>query len=252
MLLALIGIGVGYSWVGGNTQNLQRARIEAETFARVKEALIGWSVSRTESTCPPCERPGELPCPDANNDGDAEASCVAGAVRRVPWKTLGIDAPNDSARETLWYAIAGPFRNWGHNHDPIHSDTKGNITVYQGSAASTVTSGAIAVLFAPGASLGAQNRTTAATACPTTGSSIAGNLCAATYLDTAASVSNAATNGPYISGQASGAFNDKLMVIKTTDLMPIVEPRVAREVRSLLQQYKIATGFQGYNGGAGV
>jgi hypothetical protein len=115
-----------------------------------------------------------------------------------------------------------------------------------------VTTEAIAVLFAPGASLGAQNRTTAAGTCPTTGTSIAGNLCAANYLDTAATVSNAATNGPYISAQASSMFNDKLMVIKTTDLMPIVEQRVAREVRTLLQKYKIATGLQGYNGGAGV
>jgi len=42
------------------------------------------------------------------------------------------------------------------------------------------------------------------------------------------------------------------MVITTADLMPVVEQRVAREVRKILQAYKTATAAQGYNGGAGI
>jgi hypothetical protein len=188
-----------------------------------------------------------------NNDGSEDGTCVAGAIGRVPWKTLGIPEPKDGAGETLWYAIAGPFRIWTVNNDPIHSDTRGNLTVHQESTASAVTTEAIAVLFAPGMAQGTQNRDTAATAlCPTTGTTIARNLCAANYLETAAGVNNSATNGPFISALSSDTFNDKVMAITTADLMPIVEQRVAREVRTILQSYKAATAALGYNGGAGV
>jgi hypothetical protein len=231
---------------------LRRDRDTAAAFAEVKRALIGWSAARTEGAgCPPssCARPGELPCPDINPlDGYEDGSCVAGAIGRVPWKTLGIPEPKDAAGETLWYAIAGPFRTYNVNSNPIHSDTKGNITVYQDTTASAITAEAIAVLFAPGATLGAQNRDTVATAlCPTTGTTIARNLCAANYLESTASVDNSVINGPFISAQSSDTFNDKVLAITTADLMPIVEQRVAREVRTILENYRIATAAQGYN-----
>jgi hypothetical protein len=88
--------------------------------------------------------------------------------------------------------------------------------------------------------------------CPTTGTTIAKNLCAANYLETTAGVNNATTNGPFIAALSSGTFNDKVMAITTADLMPVVEQRVAREVRTILQSYKTATAALGYNGGAGV
>jgi hypothetical protein len=253
MMIAVLVGAVVFSMVNPDTLALQRDKNTAAAFASVKQALIGWSVQRTPSVPLPNARPGELPCPDMNNDGLEDGTCVAGAIGRVPWKTLGIPEPKDAAGETLWYAIAGPFRIFNVNSDPIHSDTKGNITVYQDSTASVVTTEAVAVLFAPGLALGAQNRDTVATAlCPTTGTTIAGNLCAANYLETAATVNNSTTNGPFISALSSDTFNDKVMAITTADLMPIVEQRVAREVRTILQAYKTATAAQGYNGGAGI
>lgn len=232
-----------YGMVDTTSAALRRDQDTAVVFARAKQALIGWSVQRTPSGMVPNARPGELPCPDMNNDGLEDGSCAAGAIGRVPWKTLGIPEPKDAAGETLWYAIAGPFRIWNMNGTPINSDTKGNVTVYQDSAAVTITAEAVAVIFAPGALLGGQNRNPAATAlCPTTGTTIANNLCAANYLETAAGVNNAATNGPFISAQGSDTFNDKIMVITTADLMPVVEKRVARELRALLLAYRANSG----------
>jgi hypothetical protein len=243
MLFGLLTALFVFNFVDTTSLALRRDRDTAAAFANVKQALIGWSVQRTPSVPLPNARPGELPCPDMDNDGLADNSCAAGAIGRVPWKTLGIPEPKGAAGETLWYAIAGPFRNWSDNNNPIHSDTKGNLTVYQDSTASAITTEAIAVLFAPGGSLGTQNRDPAATAlCPTTGTTIARNLCAANYLETAASVNNSTTNGPFISAPISDTFNDKVMVITTADLMPIVEQRVAREVRALLVSYKAAIG----------
>ena len=258
MLLVVMLFGMAtallvYGMVDTSSLILQRDKDTAAAFADVKQALIGWSVQRPPSVPLPNARPGELPCPDMGNDGYEDGNCAAGTIGRVPWRTLGIPEPKDDAGETLWYAIAGPFRIWGVNGNPIHSDTKGNITVYQDSTSSAITTQAIAVIFAPGASLGAQNRDIAATAlCPTTGTTIAQNLCAANYLETTAGVNNSTTNGPFISAASSGTFNDKVMVITTADLMPVVEQRIAREVRKILQAYKTATAAQGYNGGAGI
>lgn len=222
------------------------ARREARTEAalrEVKEALVGWSVQRTSTVTLPNARPGELPCPDINPlDGFEDGSCAAGALGRVPWKTLGIPEPKDEAGETLWYAIAGPFRIWNTNPNPLNSDTRGNLIVYQNSVATALTNEAVAVIFAPGATLASQNRDTTALLCPTTGTSIARNQCAANYLETAATINNATTGGPFIAAQASDTFNDKLLVVTTADLMTVVEQRVARELIALLRAYRTAPG----------
>jgi hypothetical protein len=238
MLVGLAAALLVYGMVDTTTIALRRDRDTAAAFADVKRALVGWSVQRTSSNALPNARPGELPCPDMNNDGSEDGSCVAGAIGRVPWKSLGIPEPKDDAGETLWYAIAGPFRIWGMNGTVINSDTRGNLTVYQDTMAAAITTEAIAVVFAPGAALGTQNRDPVATAlCPTTGTTIARNLCAANYLETAAATNNAATNGPFKSAPGSDAFNDKVMAITTADLMPLIEQRVARELRAALAGY---------------
>lgn len=233
-----------YGMVDTTAIELRRNRDTAAVMAEVKRALIGWSVQRDPTLHGANARPGELPCPDINPlDGFEDGSCSAGAIGRVPWKTLGIPEPKDTAGETLWYAVSGPFRNWNMNSNPINSDTKGNITVYRDGTASTVTTEALAVVFSPGAALGAQNRDPAAAAlCPTTGTTIARNICAANYLETAAGVNNATINGPFISAQGTGTFNDKILAITTADLVPVVEIRVAREMLALLQSYRTALG----------
>jgi len=101
----------------------------------------------------------------------------------------------------------------------------------------------VAVIFATGAPLGTQNRDPVAAAlCPTTGTTIARNLCAANYLETAATVNNATNGGPFISAQSSGTFNDRLLVVTTADLIPVVEQRVAGELIALLRSYSTAPG----------
>jgi len=180
LVVALVGLATAllvYGMVDTTTIQLQRDRNTTATFAEVKRALIGWSVARDPATGGANARPGELPCPDINPlDGFSDGSCVAGALGRVPWKTLGIPEPKDDAGETLWYAVAGPFRIWNMSSAPITSDTMGNITVYQDTTATLVTAQAVAVIFSPGAAQGTQNRdSTASALCSTTGTTIARN-----------------------------------------------------------------------------
>ena len=230
VLLLAVGIGLFAYGAASSLSFSQQQEVRTRlAFVQVRDALIGWSAQRTSSVSLPNARPGELPCPDNNNDGFEDGSCVAGAIGRVPWKTLGIPEPKDGAGETLWYAIAGPFRIWGMNGTPINSDTKGNLTVYQDSMATTNTSEAVAVIFAPGPVVPGQIRDAAN----------ANN--AANYLDTTGGVNNAIAGGPFISTQGSATFNDRLLAITTADLMPVVEQRVARELLALLQSYRAAS-----------
>lgn len=262
LILLLIGMAVSmlvYGMLGSTSLALRRDQNTAAALAQVKEALIGWSLQRTSSVALPNARPGELPCPDINPlDGFEDGSCAAGAIGRVPWKTLGIPEPKDDAGETLWYAIGGPFRIWLTNPTAINSDTKGNITVYLDSTATPLTNEAVAIIFAPGPVLGSQIRDATLASCPTTGTTIANNLCAANYLDSTGGINNATPNTnplpapSFIAAQGSGDFNDRLLVITTSDLIPPVEQRVARELRALLQAYKTGTAALGYNAGTGV
>lgn len=249
LLLLLSVSAVIYTTASSTSVSIANGQADntARTLALVKEALIGWSAARTPTASSPNVRPGELPCPDTDNSGTDAGACVAGAIGRVPWKSLRIPEPKDGTGETLWYAIAGPFRNYSMNTAPITSDTLGNLTVYVDSSATTLTSQAVAVIFSLGAPLGTQNRDASTTAlCATTGTTIARNLCATNYLDTASSINNAtpttnASPPSFIQAQPSSTFNDRLLVITTADLMPAVERRVAREMISILQRYKAAT-----------
>jgi hypothetical protein len=91
----------------------------------------------------------------------------------------------------------------------------------------TITAEAVAVIFAPGSVLAGQLRDTAAN------QNTAGN-----YLDSTGGANNAMAAGPYITAQRSDTFNDRLLVITTAALMPVVEQRVAREMLALLDKYK--------------
>ena len=244
VLIVILGIaGVIYTIAASGPMALANRQADdtARAIAQVKEALIGWSAARTPVAGSLNRRPGELPCPDNDNTGTDSGSCVAGAIGRVPWKSLGIPEPRDGTGETLWYAIAGPFRNYNMSSAPITSDTQGNLTVYLDSSATTITSQAIAVIFAPGPVLGDQERSTTVTACPTTGTSIAANLCAANYLESISGGNNAQTGGPFIQAQTSATFNDRVLAITNEDLMPVVEQRVAREIIGYLNAYRAAT-----------
>jgi hypothetical protein len=114
-------------------------------------------------------QPGALPCPDRNDDGDAD--CIlpntASLIGRVPYKTIGLEDLRDASGERLWYALSHDFRKLRCTSIPalptppsppgctiINSDTKGQLTVVGIAPATQV----VAVLFAPGEALQGQNR----------------------------------------------------------------------------------------------
>lgn len=250
-VLVLLSIAGGGSALllasfGPPTMSWQRDQITTDALARAREGLIGYAVSRGDMTG--IARPGELPCPDTKPATDPEYgkeddTCGAGAIGRVPWRTLGIPEPKDHAGETLWYAVAGPFRRNPPNTGIINSDTRGNMVVYGPDGAAPLTTEAVAVIFAPAALVGSQRRSAATSAfCATTGTTITEHSCAANYLEAMAGGNNAATNGPFVLGAlAAGnaaSYNDRGVYITAAEMLPAVEMRVAQEIKNLLEAYR--------------
>lgn len=240
------------SALNSSALQIERDKKTANALAKAKEALIGYAVSRGSIAGNP--RPGDLPCPDTNAPGSVSygtqsGACSAGAIGRLPWKTLGIEEPKDGYGETLWYAIDGAFRKKSDNANPINSDTRATMQVYEknGSTLATPTgSEAVAILFSPGLILANQQRST--TAQQTTASN---------YLDSIAppkitiARNNATTNGPFIRGPIKDSsdttiVNDTLMVITTRDIIPLIEKRVATEIKAILANYYADNGYYPY------
>ena len=241
MLLTVLLLAVGvaafvYNFATPAQITLQNDRKSHAALAQVRDALIGWSAARTPSGALPNARPGELPCPDANNDGFEDGNCVAGAIGRVPWKTLGIPEPKDGSGETLWYVFSGSFRIWNTNPNPINSDTAGQLTITGISPAANV----IAIVFSPGATIGAQNRDSATSSlCSTTGTTILNNLCPANYLEG----ENANGDTTYTTALASSAYNDMLLPITSDALFSVVNIRVAKDAIAALESYRATNGY---------
>src|SRR3989338_2333922 len=92
LMLVIVVMGAATALVGSlSTTAVKNARQETTSIAlaQAREALIGYAVSDGN-------RPGELPCPDFNNDGmitlsdDYTGSNCKSLIGRLPWITLKI------------------------------------------------------------------------------------------------------------------------------------------------------------------
>jgi hypothetical protein len=201
---------------------------------QARDALSAYAVAHPT-------QPGSLPCPDTNDDGVADGtSNCASYIGRLPWQTLGLGDPRDEAGERLWYALSPSFRD-----DPsiqINSDAHGDRTVMSGSVGTVATTEAAAVVFSPGTALPGQFREATVAQCEATGANVRRDLCASNYLERHDAVTpawnNASAIGPYMRGRPSFAFNDKLLVLRTTDFIPLVERRAASDLLNMALEYR--------------
>jgi hypothetical protein len=226
-LLMLLGIALSafvYNMIDPAQASARREVRTEATLREARDALIGRAASDDN-------RPGSLPCPDTDNDGVAElfagVDCPS-YIGRLPWRTLGLPDPRDDSGERFWYVLSPVFRD-NSAAGMLDVDTKGNLTAYRDSTAITLTTEAVALIFAPGPVVPGQLRDAANANNP------------ANYLDTASGVNNAIAAGPFISARTSSTFNDRLLVITTAELMPVAEMRVAREMLALLSAYRAAS-----------
>lgn len=229
-----------------NSSALQNTRdkITADALAQAKEALISYAISSENvNGGAGTARPGNFPCPDTDAPGtsgygDEQSSCsILGGttIGRLPWKTLGLPELTDKSGEPLWYALSSNFRK---SATTINSDTKATLQIYDRDGSTLLTSQgneAVAIIFSPGAIVGTQQR-----------NSTADKITASNYLDAANGIDNATVNGPFIMADKSDSFNDRLMIIRTRDFMPVIEKRIAKELKVIFENYLADNGVYPY------
>ncbi|MBI3221957.1 MAG: hypothetical protein HYZ46_02510 [Nitrosomonadales bacterium] len=224
--------------LGKPGRQLERDKKTAEALAQAKEALIAYAINSENSSSEAQPRPGNLPCPDTSAPGTAgygyeQGSCSASggtSIGRLPWKSLGIPELLDADGEPLWYAVSDNFRRRSMNSNSLNSDTPGTLDVYGNDGTTLLTASAdkaVAIVFAPGRIVGTQQR-----------SSAADKTTASNYLEVGPNNRNNTTAaGPFISADRGNTFNDTLALLNASQLHSAIAPRIARELKNLLNSY---------------
>ncbi len=223
LIAAIAGAALVYRLSASAVSLQQQDSRTAAALAQARDALIGSAAAENN-------RPGALPCPDADNDGTADGpigfpgnNCQS-YVGRLPWRTLGLPDIRDGAGEHLWYALTPVYRDY-QSAGVLNPDTAGQFTVKSGGG-TVLDNSAIAVIIAPGAPVGTQTRAP--------GTADETNI--AMYLEG----ENANGDAIYSVGLPTAAFNDRLVYITREALFSGIVPRVAKEVRSAIENYRTA------------
>lgn len=221
-----------------SVRNPQQARLQTlAVLASAEQALLAYAVQPLGTTqcASNCPRPGDLPCPDRNNDGVAESSCSGVGTRlgRLPWKTLGLGDVRDASGERLWYAVSDNYKN-NPRLRPLNAETAGTWSVLEFEDASldaTLGRGAVAVLIAPMQPLTrtdgwVQQR------------SQQNSESAKDYMDLAAALDNASAIENSVSGfvqiQPSPNFNDMVRPVTATRIHRMMQQQVLFELKRVL------------------
>ncbi len=229
-VLCLFSLSLWLKRLDSANANIQRTAITYQALANAQNALVSYAMSSDSVTTETSPRPGNFPCPDANGDGSEEGTCSASNLGRIPWKTLGLteDMVRDGSGEVIWYSVSGNFRRRNIVANRISSDTKGTLMVFSDDGTTSLTPAGwegVAVVIAPGPPVNGQVR---------------GNDTAANFLESKNGINNATVGGPFIDATETDVYNDKILVIRTQNFMPQIEQRVARELKTLLQNYYAA------------
>lgn len=214
LLLLLLLVGGGIALIGQLKRTEPEAaasRRTARALAVAKEALLGWSVVDGASA-PANQNPGRLPCPDQDNDGDAEgAACGQPYIGWLPWRTLATDDLRDRSNERLWLLLDAAFRSGG---GILNSTIQPTLTL-DGRPV-------VAVIVAPGAPLSQRGQTRLGSG-PFQARSVYGH-----YVEGFAPASASLST---MSGSAD--TNDQVLAITPGELFGLVTRRLAGELAQL-------------------
>lgn len=199
-----------------------------------------------------CMRPGDLPCPDMNNDGEAETACNTQSARlgRLPWKTLGIGDVRDGAGERLWYAVSTRYKN-NPRELPLNSETLGTISLRSSTGApiniASTVSGLVAIVISPGQALTRDNGLVQ-------DRSDGNQNTPAHYLDIALGEDNAdfidTTANGFIAGPVKVLQGGQLITVSNDVVLPITggEVNTLMETRVLIEAVQAVNYFYSVNG----
>ena len=243
MLLVMIAaMAVLVTRLNLNEQRAQLQREAQDALAIARQALLDYAAINPDFSSGYVAR---LPCPDIDNSGglpegvahgDACGAAGTSVMGRLPWRTLGIAPPKDSAQACLWYVVSGSHKDaTGASAAMTNADSNGQLALY-GVEAGAVIAGqqaedrAVAMIIAPMQAIGGQSRAAPGGA----GSVCSSSFAAADFLDVDASsgISNrslsGAADGIELLAMASGhnaAHNDRITLLTRSDVASVLLAR---------------------------
>lgn len=261
IFIVLASLTLLVTQLNGRAQKAQQNQNTAAALAEAKAALIGYAMTYDDTH--PGEVYGYLPCPDtdATNDPSGEgAQSVCGnqnvsILGRLPWKTLKLSPLRDGAGECLWYAVSGNFKN-NPKVNNLSPNFNGQFNVLAANGANiagpAANSRAVAVIFAPGAILPGQDRSSDPNAVRCGGNYGAGNYLDADIFTNQNNALVPSVNSAYVAAEHSqrtantnDQFNDQLLLIRRSEIFAAY---CKKYVNTLLNQ--IAPTVNGCNASA--
>lgn len=238
LMLFLVAMAVLLKGLGGKNTKLHQEVATSAALAKAKDALIAYAVMYADNYPPVGAGSGHLMCPDTDVPafdvngvplppyGSPNSPCGPNAIGRLPhFITLPsgtlfpLSDHGSGIDQQFWYAVTDTYiatPNAGVNNT-LNSTTPGSLTIDgQGDV--------VAVIIAPGSTLTGQNRTS-------------GN--ASDYLE-AGNVGGRNFVTSYPADPAN--FNDKVLAIRRSELIPLITARVAEEIKKHMDAYHVANG----------
>lgn len=237
VMLSVVLLGVWLTMMHPKQWQALRTEHTQQGLAQAKQALLAYATQSLGTT--PCQlncpRPGDLPCPDLNNDGVAESSCTSASARlgRLPWKTLGLGDIRDASGERYWYSLSNRYKN-NPRVLPLNVDSAGEISLKQAGflADATQGNGVVAVVIAPMFPLQLEDGVQQTRDDTTINQPSA-------YLDKLADEDNAqfvdaSTNG-FVAGASGANFNDVLLAISARDMHTAMQAQVLGNIKQAIR-----------------
>ena len=227
VLLVVVGTSTMLDRLNQNVDSdLEETLATSEALAVGKAVLLAYAI--TSDT-----RPGELPCPDVDYDGEAlvgdDYSAATGnpcnqLLGWLPYVTLSSSVIEDGSGARLWYALSDDYHEGGTG--VLNSEVSGQLDLLDGGG-SVVADDIVAVIIAPGVADGdtqydrpGEDDSPDATDFSTVADFLEGV--------------NADTDLTDFSTSSAATLNDRVMVITRSELMQGVEKRVLGEVAVIL------------------
>jgi len=226
LVIMVVGtVAILVSTLNSSALQIARDKTTADALAKAKDALVGYAASNAT-------RPGELPCPDLNNDGVQDACASPNLVGWLPWKTLGLPELRDANGDHLWYAVSDAFRPG--STAALTSDTPSAypasvLSLKDGVSGTQIENNVVAIVFSPGTPLGqtrSLNDNNASASLPN-------------YLegDNANLDMTFQTANDKVIPLPTPAVNDRPLTIGKDSLLLVVETRIARDAKKCLDDY---------------
>jgi len=135
LLLALLAVGIQIlllSLIDIGERTNERRTTAANSTAEARQALIGWSATHGDLAADIDPRPGNLPCPARDSDGNDDGNCsTAGGTSTgtLPWHSLAMVETRDANSVKLVYTIMDSFRRANLKRAATNSDTDGTAMI---------------------------------------------------------------------------------------------------------------------------